>query len=240
MMTSSPASRGLGGERGDDVVGLEARRCSRIGMRERLEHLADQAHLLAQDVGRLLAVGLVGRRPARGGTSARAGRRPPRCASGCWSREQVDEHRREAEHRVGDLARRRWPGRWAGRRRPGRSSELPSISMSLARGRRTASRRHGSAAARSATMLLGDDLGHAFMVWRSLHRRLLDEARRRRPRSGRARPSAGPWPGRRPCGSRAAPRGSWPGRARACISWKRPSATSTAGIRSLFWNGLTR
>ena len=49
----------LGGEGGDDVVGLEAHLLDR-GEPERVDDLADQAHLLAEDVGRLGAVGLVG------------------------------------------------------------------------------------------------------------------------------------------------------------------------------------
>ena len=49
----------LRGERGDDVVGLDAGHLEDRDA-ERLDHLADQAHLLAQDVGRGVAVGLVG------------------------------------------------------------------------------------------------------------------------------------------------------------------------------------
>ena len=50
---------GPGGERGDHVVGLVAGHLE-DGDGQRLDHLADEADLLAQDVGRGGAVGLVG------------------------------------------------------------------------------------------------------------------------------------------------------------------------------------
>ena len=49
---------GLGGEGGDDVVGLEAGAVEDRDL-ERLDDLAHEAHLLAEDVGRRGAVGLV-------------------------------------------------------------------------------------------------------------------------------------------------------------------------------------
>ena len=47
-------------------------------MRERLEHLAHEPDLLAEDVGRLLAAAPCRSAPPRGGTWARAGPRPRR------------------------------------------------------------------------------------------------------------------------------------------------------------------
>ena len=96
-----PRTRGQGG---DHVVGLVA---GHVDDRDAqgLDDLADQAHLLAQDVGRLgsarLVVGedLVPERrlgPVEGGGNG----------VGPVVLQQVDEHRREPEHGVGDLSRR--------------------------------------------------------------------------------------------------------------------------------------
>ena len=108
---------GLGGEGGDDVVGLEARQLDDRDA-ERLDHLADQAHLLAQDVGRRVAVGLVGVDPlvAEGGFGPVERHRHPARAVVAH---EVDEHRREPEHRVRDL-----PG---GRRHVGRQREEGAV-----------------------------------------------------------------------------------------------------------------
>ena len=89
-----------------------------------------------------------------------------------------------------------------------------------------------------ATTRVGDV---AHRATRSLIAVLLDERERVRSRSGRARPSACPWPGRSTlrvssCSPSVV---DLVGRARRS-SRKRPMATSIAGIRSLFWNGLTR
>jgi hypothetical protein len=103
---------GARGERGDDVVGFVAGQLDHRH-RQRGEHLANQPHLLAQDVGRRGAVRLVGvdRLVAerRLGPVERDGD-----VVGLVVAQQVDEHRREAEHGVGHLARRR---RHVGRQR---------------------------------------------------------------------------------------------------------------------------
>jgi hypothetical protein len=66
---------GLCGQCGQQVVGLPARRVQG-GDTQRVEDLAHQPHLLVQDVGRRLALGLVLRFQSRAGTSVRLGRRP--------------------------------------------------------------------------------------------------------------------------------------------------------------------
>ena len=58
---------------------------SKIGICERLEDLAHEPHLLAEDVGRRVAGALVGRRAARGGTSAAGRSKATAIASGLWS-----------------------------------------------------------------------------------------------------------------------------------------------------------
>ena len=92
-----------GGQGGDHVVGLEAG-CVDHRYAQRVEHLAHQAHLLAQDVGRSVAGGLVGGNPAvpegRLGTV-----KSDDDLVGIVVAPKVDEHRSEAEHRVGDLPR---------------------------------------------------------------------------------------------------------------------------------------
>ena len=76
------------------------------GDAERVDHLAHQRQLLAQDVGRGDAVGLVLGVPVVAerllGPVERHGD-----GVGLVVPDQVDEHRREAEHGVGDLPRRR-------------------------------------------------------------------------------------------------------------------------------------
>ena len=93
----------LGGEGGDDVVGLETDRLQGRD-RHRVEHLAHEPHLLAQDVGGGLALGLV-----RRGHLVPEGRLGPierdRDAIGLVVLHQVDQHRREPEDRVGHLTR---------------------------------------------------------------------------------------------------------------------------------------
>ena len=99
------AIAGLGGERGDDVVGLEARRLEHRDV-EDLDHLADQADLLAEDVGCLAPVGLVG-----GQRLVAEGRLGPverdREMVGLVVADQVHQHRGEAEDGVRHLPRRR-------------------------------------------------------------------------------------------------------------------------------------
>jgi hypothetical protein len=93
-----------GREGGDDVVGLVAGELDHRH-RQRGEHLAHQAHLLAEDVGCRRSVGLVGldrlvaeRRlgPVEGHGDV----------IGLVITQQVDQHRGEPEHRVGDLTSR--------------------------------------------------------------------------------------------------------------------------------------
>ena len=95
----------LGGQRGDDVVGLEADLFEHRDL-EALDHPAHQAHLLAQDVGRLGPPRLVGgdHVVSEGGFGPVEGHRD---VVGVVVLQQVDQHRREAEHGVGHLARGR-------------------------------------------------------------------------------------------------------------------------------------
>ena len=92
---------GVGGQRGDDVISLDPRHVDR-GHPEGVHHLAHQRHLLTQDVGCRLPLGLVlgvlpmpERRfwPVEG----------HRHRIGPVVAHQVDEHRREPVHGVGDL-----------------------------------------------------------------------------------------------------------------------------------------
>ena len=98
-----PRVPALGGEGGDDVVGLVAGQLEDADA-QRLDHLAHQADLLAQDVGRLGPAGLVGGDPLvaerRLGPVERDRHAPVAVVA-----HEVDEHRGEPEHRVGDLAR---------------------------------------------------------------------------------------------------------------------------------------
>ena len=93
---------------------------STSGIVQGLDELAHQAHLLAQDVGglgparlvvgdHLVAEGRLG--PVEGGDDL----------VGVVVLEQVDQHRREPVHGVGDLPGRRGHVGRAGRRTPGRS-----------------------------------------------------------------------------------------------------------------------
>ncbi len=90
------------GERGDQVVGLEARE-REVGHAERVEHLEDQADLAAEVLRGLLAVGfvLLVRLVAEGGLR-------PVEADDHVTRpliaKDVDQHRGEAVHRLGVLA----------------------------------------------------------------------------------------------------------------------------------------
>ena len=74
----------LRGQRGDDVVGLEPGRLEDRDP-QGLEDLAHEAHLLAEDVGRRVAVALVGADAARGGRSAAGRSKATAMASGFWS-----------------------------------------------------------------------------------------------------------------------------------------------------------
>ncbi len=92
----------LGRERGDDVVGLVAGRLDDRDA-ERLDDLAHEPHLLAEDVRRGAAVRLVlghGLVPeGRLGTVERDAD-----AFGLMVANEVQQHRREPVHRVGDLS----------------------------------------------------------------------------------------------------------------------------------------
>ena len=93
---------GLLGGRGDEVVGLEPGELAHRHP-EGVEHLTDEAHLLAQRVGRRLALRLVGR------VGLVAERRLGSVEGdehlvGALLLHHVDEHRREPEHGVGQLA----------------------------------------------------------------------------------------------------------------------------------------
>jgi len=117
----APVARG-GCQRGDDVVGLET---GLLEQREPkgLHDLAHEPHLLAEDVGRFGAVRLVvvdGLVPeGRLGSIERHGDR-----IGLVVAQQVDEHRREAVHRVGDLP--------AGGREIGRQGEERPVGEGVA------------------------------------------------------------------------------------------------------------
>ncbi len=93
---------GLGGQRGDDVVGLEPGLVDH-GDAERRQDLAHQAHLLAEDVGGLGPAGLVVDDPlvAERGLGPVEGHGHP---VGGVVAQHVDEHRREAVDGVGDLS----------------------------------------------------------------------------------------------------------------------------------------
>ncbi len=94
--------RGLGGDGGDDVVGLEPGGGEGRDA-QRVEHLPDQGHLAAEVLGRLAAAGLV----ALVGLAAE---RLPRHVEGDGHvrrflvTHQVDEHRGEPEDGIGRLA----------------------------------------------------------------------------------------------------------------------------------------
>ena len=97
--------RGLLGSCGDQVISLETRQFA-DGDPERVEHLADEPHLLAQRVRRRLPLGLVGRvrlvPEGRLGTVERH-----QHLVGALLLHHIDEHRREPEHGVGELPARR-------------------------------------------------------------------------------------------------------------------------------------
>ena len=110
MMTRSSRAFALLAEGGDDVVGLEPQQIDRSDP-ECGNHLAHQPHLLAEDVGGRLALRLVlgmGDVPERRLRAVEGDDH----AVGMVILDEVDQHRREAEHRVGHLpARRRHVGR---------------------------------------------------------------------------------------------------------------------------------
>ena len=168
---------------------------------ERLDHLADQAHLLAQDVGRR-ARGWPCRSATRSWRNVGSGRsKATAMRVGLVVAHQVDEHRREAEDGVGDLARGRGHVGRQGEERPV-GERVPVDEHEPARrrwyalgprrsGRPSGLRRRGSSSpsrTRSAT---------ARMVVRRGHGRLLDEGEGVGLGQAVLRPSAGPWPGRR-------------------------------------------
>jgi len=95
----------LGRQGGEDVVGLEAWGLEDRDL-QRLEDLADEPHLLAEDVRRRIAGALVGVEllVPEGGLRQVEGHAD---GVGLPVLQDVHEHRREAEHRVGDLPRRR-------------------------------------------------------------------------------------------------------------------------------------
>ena len=88
-------------ERGDDVVRLEARRLDDRDA-QRLDDLAHETHLLAEDVGRRVPVGLVvGDRFVAERRLGPVERNAD--AVGLVVADEVQQHRREPEHRVGHL-----------------------------------------------------------------------------------------------------------------------------------------
>ena len=104
-MTRSSRAFALLAEGGDDVVGLEAQQIDGFDP-ERGNHLAHQPHLLAEDVGGRLALRLVlgvGDVPERRLRAVEGDDH----AVGVVILDEVDQHRREAEHCVGHLAARR-------------------------------------------------------------------------------------------------------------------------------------
>ena len=111
-----PGVAGVGGQRGDDVVGLEAG-LLHDGQTQDLDDLAHQPHLLAQDVGGGGAVGLVGGdrlvAERRLGTVER-----DHDAVRLVVAHQVDQHRGEPEHGVGHLPARRGQVGGQGEERP--------------------------------------------------------------------------------------------------------------------------
>ncbi len=99
----APRVAGLGGERGDDVVGFETRQLHRRDV-QGCDHLPHEAELLRQQVRRLLAVAFVGGHPL-----VAEGRLWPvehhRDRLGIMVPQEVDQHRCEAVDGVGHLAR---------------------------------------------------------------------------------------------------------------------------------------
>ena len=91
-----------GGQGGDEIVGFETDQLQHRQM-QRFDHLTDQAHLLAQDVGGFGSARFIG-----GDGLVAKGRLWPiethRHLVGTVVTQQVDEHRGEAVHGVGDLA----------------------------------------------------------------------------------------------------------------------------------------
>ena len=112
------ALRRLGGQRGDDVVGLEARRLHH-GDGEGRHHLTDHVELRREQPGGLGPAGLVVLEDLvpEGGARGVEGHRQGR---GALLPDQVHQHGGEAVHRVGDHARSRWPACRAARSRPER------------------------------------------------------------------------------------------------------------------------
>ena len=105
--------RGAGRQRRDHVVGLDARHLQLADL-ERVEHLVDQRKLRREEVGRLLAAGLVlgielVAIRAAAGRVERDGE-----VIGLLVGDHLGEHRREAVDRVGDGSRL---GREVGRER---------------------------------------------------------------------------------------------------------------------------
>ena len=122
ITTSSPRSTSTSTADGDQVVGLPSGEVDLLDP-ERVEHLADEAHLLAQDVGRRLAVGLVvgvGVVAERGLGTVEGDQH----AVGLLLLEHEDQHRREPEHGVGDLP--------AGGRHVGRQGEEGAVGQRVA------------------------------------------------------------------------------------------------------------
>ena len=79
---------GLGGQRGDQVVGLEARHRDRRDP-QRVEHLVDQADLAAEVVGGARSGPPCTRRRPRAGTSARTRSKHTAMWLGCSSRSRL-------------------------------------------------------------------------------------------------------------------------------------------------------
>jgi hypothetical protein len=104
-VTIIATGHGLVDRRGDQVVGLPAGQLARRDA-QGVEHLAHEAHLLAERIRCGISVCLVG---LVGGVAERRLRAVERDEHvvGALLLQHVDEHRREPEHGIGDLAARR-------------------------------------------------------------------------------------------------------------------------------------
>jgi hypothetical protein len=225
-----PGVAGLRGQSRDDVVGLVARQLEQPDA-EHLDHLAHQPDLLAEDVGRRGPPGLVGGDPLvaerRLGPVERHRHAPVPVVA-----HEVDEHRREPEHRVGHLARR--GGEVGGQGEEGAVGERVPVDeqeriVGHGGGRQVSGVISPSMMRRDTSrMVTRSDMARRWMKLNAVFSFM--------PNSSMSLPLARSTIFRvSSCSSRLA---VWS--ASALISLNRPSATSTAGTSSLRSNGLTR